>query len=216
MINKIIFNLILKGGKVMSTLKVRVMQKLKDGNKIIGYVIQDASGAQMQVEASKFKAILRSGQAECINMTLTSDNRLVEHKIQMQKQAVPARQGIQNVATARVPKEQTKVKNGIEPVQTNVKQNTNEGLPDNAYIRTRDFSQLISMCKEEDTVSFMTGSSQPRSVDDIIKKAIMMNRVISKVNDRVYFIDFGNNKKIVVAKAKTLNLVDNESNECNA
>ena len=200
----------------MSTLKVRVMQKLKDGNKIIGYVIQDASGVQMQVEASKFKAILRSGQAECINMTLTSDNRLVEHKIQMQKQAVPARQGIQNVATARVPKEQTKVKNGIEPVQTNVKQNTNEGLPDNAYIRTRDFSQLISMCKEEDTVSFMTGSSQPRSVDDIIKKAIMMNRVISKVNDRVYFIDFGNNKKIVVAKAKTLNLVDNESNECNA
>ena len=206
----------MKGGKVMSTLKVRVMQKLKDGNKIIGYVIQDASGVQMQVEASKFKAILRSGQAECINMTLTSDNRLVEHKIQMQKQAVPARQGIQNVATARVPKEQTKVKNGIEPVQTNVKQNTNEGLPDNAYIRTRDFSQLISMCKEEDTVSFMTGSSQPRSVDDIIKKAIMMNRVISKVNDRVYFIDFGNNKKIVVAKAKTLNLVDNESNECNA
>ena len=206
----------MKGGKVMSTLKVRVMQKLKDGNKIIGYVIQDASGAQMQVEASKFKAILRSGQAECINMTLTSDNRLVEHKIQMQKQAVPARQGIQNVATARVSKEQTQVKNGIEPVQTNVKQNTNEGLPDNAYIRTRDFSQLISMCKEEDTVSFMTGSSQPRSVDDIIKKAIMMNRVISKVNDRVYFIDFGNNKKIVVAKAKTLNLVDNESNECNA
>ena len=206
----------MKGGKVMSTLKVRVMQKLKDGNKIIGYVIQDASGVQMQVEASKFKAILRSGQAECINMTLTSDNRLVEHKIQMQKQAVPARQGIQNVATARVPKEQTKVKNGIEPVQTNVKQNTNEGLPDNAYIRTRDFSQLISMCKEEDTVSFMTGSSQPRSVDDIVKKAIMMNRVISKVNDKVYFIDFGNNKKIVVAKAKTLNLVDNESNECNA
>lgn len=200
----------------MSTLKVRVMQKLKDGNKIIGYVIQDASGAQMQVEASKFKAILRSGQAECINMTLTSDNRLVEHKIQMQKQAVPARQGIQNVATARVPKEQTQVKKGIEPVQTNVKQNTNEGLPDNAYIRTRDFSQLISMCKEEDTVSFMTGSSQPRSVDDIVKKAIMMNRVISKVNDKVYFIDFGNNKKIVVAKAKTLNLVDNESNECNA
>ena len=200
----------------MSTLKVRVMQKLKDGNKIIGYVIQDASGAQLQVEASKFKAILRSGQAECINMTLTSDNRLVEHKIQMQKQAVPARQGIQNVATARVPKEQTQVKKGIEPVQTNVKQNPNEGLPDNAYIRTRDFSQLISMCKEEDTVSFMTGSSQPRSVDDIVKKAIMMNRVISKVNDKVYFIDFGNNKKIVVAKAKTLNLVDNESNECNA
>lgn len=200
----------------MSTLKVRVMQKLKDGNKIIGYVIQDASGAQMQVEASKFKAILRSGQAECINMTLTSDNRLVEHKIQMQKQPVPARQGMQNVATARVPKEQTQVKNSIEPVQTNVKQNPNEGLPDNAYIRTRDFSQLISMCKEEDTVSFMTGSSQPRSVDDIVKKAIMMNRVISKVNDKVYFIDFGNNKKIVVAKAKTLNLVDNESNECNA
>lgn len=216
MINKIIFYLILKGGKVMSTLKVRVMQKLKDGNKIIGYVIQDASGAQMQVEASKFKAILRSGQAECINMTLTSDNRLVEHKIQMQKQPVPARQGMQNVATARVPKEQTQVKNSIEPVQTNVKQNPNEGLPDNAYIRTRDFSQLISMCKEEDTVSFMTGSSQPRSVDDIVKKAIMMNRVISKVNDKVYFIDFGNNKKIVVAKAKTLNLVDNESNECNA
>lgn len=200
----------------MSTLKVKVVQKLKDGNKIIGYVIQDANGAQMQVEASKFKAILRSGQAECINMTLTSDNRLVEHKVQMQKQPVPARQGIQNVATARVPKEQTQVKNGIEPVQTNVKQNPNEGLPDNAYIRTRDFSQLINMCKEEDTVSFMTGSSQPRSVDDIVKKAIMMNRVISKVNDKVYFIDFGNNKKIVVAKAKTLNLVDNESNECNA
>lgn len=200
----------------MGALKVKVVQKLKDGNRIIGYVIQDAKGAQMQVEAAKFKAILRSGQAECINMTLTSDNRLVEHRVQMQKPVVPARQGMQNAAVPKAVREQAQAKQNVATVPANVKQNPNENLPDNAYIQTGDLSGLFNMCQEEDTVSFMTGSSQPKSVDDIVKKATMMNRVLKKVNDRVYFIDFGNNKKIVVAKAKTLNLVDNGSPECNA
>ena len=206
----------MKGGNVMGALKVKVVQKLKDGNRIIGYVIQDAKGAQMQVEAAKFKAILRSGQAECINMTLTSDNRLVEHRVQMQKPVVPARQGMQNAAVPKAVREQAQAKQNVATVPANVKQNPNENLPDNAYIQTGDLSGLFNMCQEEDTVSFMTGSSQPKSVDDIVKKATMMNRVLKKVNDRVYFIDFGNNKKIVVAKAKTLNLVDNGSPECNA
>lgn len=208
----------MRGVNVVGALKVKVVQKLKDGNRIIGYVIQDAKGAQMQVEAAKFKAILRSGQAECINMTLTSDNRLVEHKVEIQKPVVPTRQSMQTAAAPKIVREQAQAKQNVAPVQANVniKQNPNENLPDNAYIQTGDLSGLFNMCQEEDTVSFMTGSSQPKSIDDIIKKATMMNRVLKKVNDRVYFIDFGSNKKIVVAKAKTLNLVDNGSPECKA
>lgn len=184
----------------MSVLKVKVVQKFKKGNKIIGYRIQDATGKTMDVDADKFKQVLRSGQAECINMTLTSDNRLIEHEIHA------------NPVVARptpAPMKQTAPVNApAAPAKEEAEVNSNANLKDEAFIKVSELNSIFTMGEEEDIISFETGSSQTKSVETLINKAKMINRVLKKVNDDVYFIDFGNHRKVVVAKAKKLTLID--------
>lgn len=191
----------------MGVLKVKVVQRFKKGNKIIGYRIQDANGKTMDVEADKFKQVLRSSQAECVNMTLTSDNRLIEHDIHTENTtSKPSPTPMQQKAPVNAPVN--------APVQQKMsasapaEDNPNANIKDEAFIKVSELNEVFVAGEEEDTISFETGTSQNKSVENIINKATMMNRVIKKVNDDVYFIDFGNHKKVVVARAKKLTLID--------
>ena len=187
----------------MSVLKVKVVQRFKKGNKIIGYRIQDINGKTMDVEAEKFKQVLRSGQAECVNMTLTSDNRLIEHEVYTENTvAKPAPTAMQQNTQVNTPAQQK------APASAPAEDNPNVNLKEEAFIKVSQLNEIFVAGEEEDTISFETGTSQNKSVENIINKAKMMNRVIKKVNDDVYFIDFGNHKKVVVAKAKKLTLID--------
>lgn len=62
-------------------LKIRVIQTFKKGNKIIGYRIQDVSNNRvMDVETLHLKNAIADKKCEAVNMTLTTDGRLVQHK----------------------------------------------------------------------------------------------------------------------------------------
>lgn len=75
-------------------LTVRVVNTYRDGNKIIGYKIQDIKNKQtMEVKSEQLKKAIKSKQCTVANMTLTSDGRLVEHKenTTTQKENKPAK-----------------------------------------------------------------------------------------------------------------------------
>lgn len=75
-------------------LTVRVVNTYKDGNKIIGYKIQDIKNKQtMEVRSEQLKKAIKNKQCAVTNFTLTSDGRLIEHKenTTTQKENKPAK-----------------------------------------------------------------------------------------------------------------------------
>lgn len=59
-------------------IKVKVTQKFHSNDgKLIGYRIMDESGKQMDVYKDQLKMAVANKQVECVNMTLTSDGRLI-------------------------------------------------------------------------------------------------------------------------------------------
>lgn len=59
-------------------LRVRAIKKYHDAKGIlIGYTIQDENGQTMDVHKDQLKQAVASGQCEVVNMTLTSDGRLI-------------------------------------------------------------------------------------------------------------------------------------------
>lgn len=59
-------------------LKVRVIKKFHDEKGILlGYTIQDITGATRNVYKDQLKQAVKSGAVDCVNMTLTSDGRLI-------------------------------------------------------------------------------------------------------------------------------------------
>lgn len=50
-------------------------------NKIISYVIKDKNGNEKTVASDKLKTAIKTGVVDCINLTLTSDGRLIDKQI---------------------------------------------------------------------------------------------------------------------------------------
>jgi hypothetical protein len=50
-------------------------------NKITSYVIKDRNGIEKTVASGKLKRAIKTGVIECVNLTLTSDGRLIEKQI---------------------------------------------------------------------------------------------------------------------------------------
>ena len=59
-------------------IKATCIQKFKKNNKIYGYRLQDSQGNIKDVYADQLKNAIRNQQIQVINLTLTSDNRLVD------------------------------------------------------------------------------------------------------------------------------------------
>lgn len=60
---------------------VTMVKKLKDNNgKIYGYIIRDGYGKEAGIYTNNLKEHIRNGVCEVTNMTLTSDNRLIDKK----------------------------------------------------------------------------------------------------------------------------------------
>ena len=63
-------------------LKVKCIQKFRDKNNIIiGYRIIDQNGNTKDVSSESLKQAIQQGKVEVINLTLTSDNRLIDKGI---------------------------------------------------------------------------------------------------------------------------------------
>ena len=59
----------------------KCIEKFKDANgKIYGYKLQDINGGTIDVVPKELKEAIKSKQVEVINLTLTSDNRLIDNK----------------------------------------------------------------------------------------------------------------------------------------
>lgn len=58
-------------------LKVKCIEKKYEGRKIMTYVIQDEHGRVNVVTSEALKEAIRNNAVECLNLTLTSDNRLI-------------------------------------------------------------------------------------------------------------------------------------------
>lgn len=65
--------------------KVKCVNKIRDNRngKIIGYTIQSSTGETKDVDKDKLKEAVRNGKVNIVNMTLTSDNRLVDKKVKV-------------------------------------------------------------------------------------------------------------------------------------
>lgn len=62
-------------------LKAKCIEKIRDkNNHIIGYKLIDKNKNEVLVKSAKLKEAIRLGQLDIINLTLTSDNRLVDKK----------------------------------------------------------------------------------------------------------------------------------------
>ncbi len=60
---------------------VKCINKIRDGKgKIIGYTLQSSTGETKKVEKNSLKEAVRNGKIGIVNMTLTSDNRLVDKR----------------------------------------------------------------------------------------------------------------------------------------
>ena len=57
------------------------IHKVTKGNKIISYVLQDATGRKAELSSERLKAAIRDGSIVVINLSLTKDNRLVSKSI---------------------------------------------------------------------------------------------------------------------------------------
>ena len=63
-------------------LKVKCIQKFRDKNNIIiGYRIVDQNGNMKDVSSESLKQVIQQGRLEVVNLTLTSDNRLIDKAI---------------------------------------------------------------------------------------------------------------------------------------
>ena len=60
-----------------SLLLICCIDKIYKGNKIIAYVIEDQYHRRNEVTPEQLKDAIRNRTVECINLTLTSDNRLI-------------------------------------------------------------------------------------------------------------------------------------------
>ena len=58
-------------------IKVKCIDKIKNGNKIVGYTIQDANGNIVNVKADYLKQAILANKIEVTNLTLTKDNKLI-------------------------------------------------------------------------------------------------------------------------------------------
>jgi len=64
--------------------KVKCVSKIRDEKgKITGYIIQSSTGGTKDVSKDKLKEAIRNGKVDIVNMTLTSDNRLVDKKVKV-------------------------------------------------------------------------------------------------------------------------------------
>lgn len=61
--------------------KVKCITKKYKKDKIISYQIEDASGKIMIVTPQQLKEDIRNKKVECVNLTLTSDNRLIDKTV---------------------------------------------------------------------------------------------------------------------------------------
>lgn len=62
-------------------MQVRCIQKFRDSTgKIYGYRVQDINGVTQDVRPENLKQAIRNNQIRVVNLTLTSDNRLVDSK----------------------------------------------------------------------------------------------------------------------------------------
>ena len=82
-------------------LKVKCIQKFRDKNTvIIGYRIVDQNGNMKDVSSESLKQVIQQGRLEVINLTLTSDNRLIDKAITQtatQKTQKPIKQSPQKI-----------------------------------------------------------------------------------------------------------------------
>lgn len=63
-------------------IQVRCIEKIRGkNNHIIGYTIQNLTGETRVVDKDKLKEAVRNKKIDIVNMTLTSDNRLIDKKI---------------------------------------------------------------------------------------------------------------------------------------
>jgi len=70
----------LKAGVIeIETLKVKCLDKQRDKNNIIiNYMLQDKNGKTIVVSPQQLKQAIYNYQVDCVNLTLTSDNRLID------------------------------------------------------------------------------------------------------------------------------------------
>lgn len=65
----------------------RQLEKYKDKNgKIVGYLLKDSQGNQMQIKQQDLKKQIKTGAIKVINLTLTKDDRLVDGATEKPKQ----------------------------------------------------------------------------------------------------------------------------------
>lgn len=73
-------NLKNKGYQIQETLKVICTNKIRNKHGIIiGYNIKTPQG-DYAVQAQNVKSLIREKKINCLNLTLTSDNRLIDKK----------------------------------------------------------------------------------------------------------------------------------------
>lgn len=64
--------------------KVKCIRKIRDAKgKITGYTIQNLTGETRTVDKDKLKEAVRNKQIDIVNMTLTSDNRLIDKNVKV-------------------------------------------------------------------------------------------------------------------------------------
>lgn len=63
----------------MRATQAKYLTKIRDKhNKIVGYTIMDKGSKTINIKADELKQLIKEGKVEVINLTLTSDNRLVD------------------------------------------------------------------------------------------------------------------------------------------
>lgn len=89
-------------------IKVKAVQTFRDkNNTIIGYSLADSKGNVKKLKSQELKKAIKAGKIEVINLTLTSDNRLVSTKSKMsvnankKKQVVSVRNKVPDVRNAK-------------------------------------------------------------------------------------------------------------------
>lgn len=84
-------------------IRVKCIAKLRDNNNVIyGYTLQDEQGNQMNVQANALKNAIKAQQVKCVNLHLTSNNRLIDCSLQEVFEKTPVKKEYEQPVNSRV------------------------------------------------------------------------------------------------------------------
>lgn len=162
---------------IANSIKIKCLKKQRDkNNNIIAYLVQDRSGNKKVFSAKELKAAIYDFRFDCINLTLTSDGRLVDTT---PTNTEPKSTKSQALAPKKAPKE-----------TPNVVAKQSKNTPINDYVMTLEILNKVFNFIEEDIKAYYK-DSKAENTETFSETDSFLSIIDKSIKVEIYFISRG-------------------------